>query len=154
MKLAILIASLAFVACSSKSKTEATDATSAATATAKETTASSTMEVAETPAKAKASAPAAETSSSDGAGFPAITGTEKSSVSCTNKNDTRKITVLNVTEGGCGVVYNKMGEDKTVALAKVDMNYCDTVSSKIKSNLEGSGFSCGGEGASSDTGNQ
>ena len=88
-------------------------------------------------------------SDSSGGGLPAITGTEKSSVTCTNKSDTRKISVLTVTEGGCGVVYNKMGEDKTVAMAK-STNYCDSVSSKIKTNLEGAGFNCGGAGSSSD----
>jgi len=153
MKLVILIASFAFIACSSTPKTDATNAGSsaAATETAEKVSNSTASEVVES-VKEKVSS-TMTTTSSDGSGFPAVTGTEKSSVMCANKNDTRKITVLNVTEGGCGVVYNKLGEDKTVALAKVDMNYCETVSTKIKSNLEGAGFSCGGEGASSDAGN-
>lgn len=144
---------LAFVACSSAKKTE-TATTTSPEVTAPATTTAETTSTDEAPAKkTKKSAPMSETASSDGSGLPAINGTEKSSVTCTNKSDTRKISVLNVTEGGCGVVYNKMGEDKTVAMAKSDMNYCDSVSSKIKTNLEGAGFNCGGAastGTSSD----
>lgn len=151
-----VLAVCALFACSSKPKEteettssdveqkvmEATDTTSTATdAPAKATQ--------ETSKKEYTSSPSANSE------FPAITGTEKSAVTCTSKSDSRKISVLNVTEGGCGVVYNKMGEDKTVAMAKVDMNYCDNVSNKIKSNLEGAGFNCGGgsqeSGTSSDT---
>lgn len=144
MKLVILIASLAFVACSSKPKTEGESAANNNNTVEMEAPAT-VVEKSSTGKAAKSSAPAA----SEGESLPAITGTEKSSSSCTQKGDTRKITILNVTEGGCGVVYNKMGEDKTVAIAKVDMNYCETVSSKIKTNLEGAGFSCDGSAAAS-----
>lgn len=149
-KLVILLAAFVFVACSSKPKTdEATAATSDVenkVLEATDTTTSTTT--AETPTKTKKmSKEEVTTSPSATSDFPSITGTEKSSVTCTNKSDSRKISVLSVTEGGCGVVYNKMGEDKTVALAKVDMSYCDTVSGKIKTNLEGAGFNCGGDTA-------
>lgn len=154
-----------FAACSSKPKAE--EATSDVEKKVMEATEVSVADTqvdtaaekkAAKKAKAQAAAPEVTTGASAASDFPSITGTEKSSVTCTNKGDSRKISVLNVTEGGCGVVYNKMGEDKTVAVAKVDMNYCETVSSKIKTNLEGAGFSCGGDagtstGTSSDAGN-
>lgn len=156
-KLVILLAAFVFAACSSTPKEDATATTSdvekkvmEATDTTQESTPAPEMKEAKKTSKkmkeaaTTAEAPATPSATSD---FPSINGTEKSSVTCTNKNDSRKISVLNVTEGGCGVVYNKMGEDKTVALAKADLNYCDTVSSKIKTNLEGAGFDCGGGAA-------
>jgi len=100
-------------------------------------------------AKADAKDASANAAASTGTEFGAINGTEKSSVTCSSKGDTRKITIMNVTEGGCGVVYNKAGADKTVAMAKNGGDYCDTVSNKIKSNLEGAGYDCGG-GTSTD----
>lgn len=145
---------LAFVACSSTKKTDTTTTTTTPEATAPAATETTETTTAAKKSKKSTAAPVSETASSDGAGLPAINGTEKSSVTCTNKSDTRKISVLNVTEGGCGVVYNKMGEDKTVAMAKSDMNYCDTVSSKIKTNLEGAGFNCGGAAAAGSSSDQ
>lgn len=140
---------VAFVACSSTTKTQTTTATADTTATGSQETpaTSSATTSSDTKAKTKTTTTASTdaATSTDGA-LPAISGTEKSSVTCTNKSDTRKISVLNVTEGGCGVVYNKMGADKTVALAK-SATYCDSVSSKIKTNLEGAGFNCGGAAA-------
>lgn len=140
-----VIAIFACAACSSAQKQETTSSDVPAT---QETVApAATPEAAPaTKNQKKAAAPAAETSG----GMADISGTEKSSVTCTNKSDTRKISILNVTEGGCGVVYNKMGEDKTVATAKVDMNHCENVSGKIKSNLEAAGFDCGGGASSTD----
>lgn len=164
-KIVILMAAFAFVACSSKPKTDETATTSDVEKKVMEATDSTTTEVApETPAEKKAAKKAKQaaetnttstevtTGASASSEFGALNGTEKSSVTCTNKNDSRKISVLNVSEGGCGVVYNKMGEDKTVAVAKVDMNYCETVSTKIKTNLEGAGFNCGGAAAAPSTG--
>jgi hypothetical protein len=154
--LVFILLAFTFMACSSKPKvgdeTTTTSETEQKVMEATDTAADTAQSEAKTSSKKEMmSSPSADSD------FPAITGTEKSSVTCSNKSDSRKISVLNVTEGGCGVVYNKMGEDKTVAMAKVDMNYCDTVSGKIKSNLEGAGFDCGGgaatatEGTSSDT---
>lgn len=151
----LIIAAVAFTACSSTKKTEtATTSTEAPTTVEKTETTSTDTAPEKTSKKSKKQKTASTeetttTPSTDGSGLPSITGTEKSAVTCTNKSDTRKITTLNVTDGGCGVVYNKAGEDKTVALAKVDMNYCDTVTNKIKTNLEGAGFNCGGGASSS-----
>lgn len=165
MKLVIIIATFAFVACSSAPKKDAaTSDVENKVMEATETT-PTTTEISPSDKQSSTQEPAPKVTTSGASAtsdFPSITGTEKSTFTCTNKNDSRKISVLNVTEGGCGVVYNKMGEDKTVALAKVDMTYCDTVSGKIKTNLEGAGFSCGGEaaaaapeaGTSTDTQNQ
>jgi len=150
-KFLCVLAVVALAGCSSakKDETTSTDA-SGVEQKVTEATSTDTTAPAEPVREEKATKKQAKevtTSPSADSAFPSITGTEKSSVTCTNKGDSRKISVLNVTEGGCGVVYNKMGEDKTVAMAKVDMNYCDTVSGKIKSNLEGAGFDCGGGAA-------
>lgn len=143
---------LVLAACSTTKKADTAAPTSTETATM--STETTEMNTASTPASKKAKTEMTETSttaSSDG--FPSIAGTEKSSVTCTNKSDTRKISVLSVTEGGCGVVYNKMGADKTVAMAKSD-SYCENVSSKIKTNLEGAGFNCGGAAATGTSSDQ
>jgi len=74
--------------------------------------------------------------------FGDYTGTEKSKVTCSMGEDVRPISVVNGDNGGCGVVYNKMGETKTVAVANNVMEYCAQVQSKIQSNLESAGFTC------------
>jgi hypothetical protein len=150
MKLVLGFAlALVLAACSTTKKADTTTpATAETVAMTTETSAAS----APTSKKAKTEMTEA-TSASSSDGFPSIAGTEKSSVTCTNKSDTRKISVLSVTEGGCGVVYNKMGSDKTVAMAKSD-SYCENVSSKIKTNLEGAGFSCGGAAATGTSSDQ
>jgi hypothetical protein len=74
--------------------------------------------------------------------FGDYTGTEKSKVTCSLGEDVRPISVVNGDNGGCGVVYNKMGESKTVAKAENVMEYCDEVQSKIQGNLESAGFTC------------
>jgi len=81
-------------------------------------------------------------SDSEATTFGDYTGTEKSKVTCTLGEDVRPISVVNGDNGGCGVVYNKMGESKTVAQAENVMEYCDEVQSKIQGNLESAGFTC------------
>lgn len=147
-KIVFAAAFLALAACSSaKKETSSSDVPVAKETTVESTQASTTpvekVKKAVKEAKATATEAATEATSS-GTTFGALNGTEKSSIACSNKGDSRKITVLNVTEGGCGVVYNKAGEDKTVAQAKSAMDYCDTVANKMKSNLEAAGFDCGG----------
>lgn len=131
------LAVFAFAACSSTD--EAADTTETPQA------------VAETPAAAEpapAPAPAPETDTTmtnTSVDFPPITGTERSSSSCSANGDTRKVAVLDIADnGGCGVVYSKFSVDKTVAMAKHDMSFCDKVSSNIKTNLETAGYDCGG----------
>ncbi len=89
-------------------------------------------------AEATEAAPAATSDSS----FEGYAGTESSKVTCTAGEDVRTVTVLNGDAGGCGVVYNKFGEDKTVAVAKNVMDYCSEVQAKIKGNLEAASFTC------------
>ncbi len=153
----VTIAMVSLVACSSTQKTTSTtDKTDTTTAAATTSTPETSTSTDATSKKTTTTTTATTTTSTDtsASAFPAITGTEKSAVTCTNKSDTRKISVLSSSEGGCGVVYNKMGADKTVAVAK-SMSYCETVSGKMKTNLEGAGFNCGGEtattGSSSDS---
>lgn len=149
-----VIAALAITACSSTKKTPApeADASHVEQKVMEATSSDVDTKIEKTVKKGKKEVKEVSTTTpaANGGSLPAITGTEKSAVTCSNKGDTRKITTLAVAEGGCGVVYNKAGEDKTVALAKTDMKYCDTVTGKIKTNLEGAGFNCGGAESSSD----
>jgi len=95
-------------------------------------------------------APAPETQSSGGVTFPAITGSERTSATCSNNGDQREITVLDITgNNGCGVVYTKGGVKNTIAIARNDMGYCDRVLAKVQGNLEANGFDCGGGASSS-----
>jgi hypothetical protein len=147
-KLVLLFVALSFAACSSKEKANAPDAE--ATPTVEEKAAAATSDAADAKSKLKkvkaaATAEASATDSSDG--FGAVTGSEKMSFSCTKNSDTRKVAVVTSTSEGCGVVYNKAGQDKTVAVAKSDLSHCDTVAEKIKTNLQAAGFDCGGEAA-------
>jgi hypothetical protein len=136
-KILCLVAIIACAACSSTPKQETTVSSDVPNAPAADAKADAAQ------AKADAKTAAKDAAKGGTSEFGAINGTEKSSVTCTNKSDSRKITVMNVTEGGCGVVYNKAGADKTVAMAKSG-DYCDNVANKIKTNLEGAGFDCGG----------
>lgn len=88
-----------------------------------------------------------EPSMDSGAGFPDVTGTERSTVDCASGASTRKISVIDTSEKHCGVVYHRGDEKRTVAYAKFDMSYCDNVQNKIKGNLESAGFNCGGGAA-------
>jgi hypothetical protein len=165
MKLVLLFVALSFAGCSSKEKAAPK---AEATAIVEEKAAGATPVTSEAAVKKekkeklkKIKAVAAEateasttttstetTTTSSDSSFPGVTGTEKSSVSCTSKGgDSRKISVLSTADGGCGVVYNKAGEDKTVAVAKANLGHCDTVATKIQSNLEGAGYDCGGSTA-------
>lgn len=80
----------------------------------------------------------------EGGAFPPIDGTEKMTATCLRSSDTRIVSVLDRTGGGCGTVYTKHGDKQTVAMANFDMNYCDKVFENIKGNLSSAGFDCGG----------
>lgn len=150
----ILVAcTVAMTACSSKKKsTEAQEPVIEQKSTNKAIEKIEKKKAKKAAQEATAKAPALESSpspapTSSGGSFDTYAGTEKSSHTCVSKGDSRKISVLSGADGGCGVVYNKMNEAKTVAVAKVDANHCDTVANKIKSNLEAAGFDCGGGSA-------
>ena len=68
-------------------------------------------------------------------------------MTCSLNDDVRPISVLAGENGGCGVVYNRLGTVKTVAVAENVMEYCDEVQNKIKGNLESAGFNCDQSGA-------
>jgi hypothetical protein len=65
-----------------------------------------------------------------------------SSITCKNGGDTRTLTKKDMEGGGCEVMYNKGGEDKSIAQAKNDVSYCDKTMEKVKDNLTKSGFTC------------
>ena len=72
-------------------------------------------------------------------------GTTRSSAQCSLGNDERKVSVVDKSEGGCGVNYEKWGSERQVAWANYDMAYCDEVSDRIQGNLTTAGFSCSGD---------
>lgn len=147
-KILLSIALLGLFGCSSSEKSDMQSDGAAITDQAKadiENAAESLKnEAEEMKNEAKDQAAEATETASDAASnaFGDYTGTEKSKVTCSLGEDVRPISVVNGDNGGCGVVYNKMGETKTVAQAQNVMEYCDQVQSKIQSNLESAGFTC------------
>ncbi len=83
--------------------------------------------------------------SSETVQFGDVTGTQKYKFICTSAKDVREITVITQKDDSVGVVYKKFDTVKTVALAKTDPSYADTVAEKIKTNLETAGFTCSKE---------
>ena len=83
-----------------------------------------------------------EAGSATSGDFGPYEGTEKSKFTCTSGDDVRTVAVLDGTNGGCGVVYNKMGADRTIAVAQYDMEFCPEIQNKVKGNLEAAGFTC------------
>ena len=74
--------------------------------------------------------------------FPLMNGTSSKSTTCTAGADTRTISIVSPSHGGCAVNYSKMGIETTVATAKADMTYCERVATKIETNLQSSSFTC------------
>ena len=153
--LLLALALIGFVGCSSAKKEETKEMVEQNTQSA-QTEAEQAMENAKEDVEAAADEMANEEEEKEEANqekdesgmsgdFGPYEGTEKSKVSCTSETseeDVRTIAVLDGTNGGCGVVYNKFGNDKTVAVAQYNMEFCPEVQSKIKSNLEAAGFTC------------
>lgn len=147
--LALLVAGL--FGCSSSSKhadhDNASDDAKAAIETAAEDLKNAASEAEEEAKDAaeqakNAAAEAQDTAASATDGFGTYEGTESSVATCTLGEDVRTIKVLNGATGGCGVVYNKMGVDKTVAVANNSMDYCGQTQEKVKGNLAAAGFTC------------
>lgn len=141
--LTLLVAGL--FGCSSSAKTNhahegVSDEAKAAIETAAEDL-KNAAEAEQTAAKTKV-AEVEETAAATTGGFADYQGTEASKVTCTLGEDVRTVSVLNGATSGCGVVYNKMGADKTVAVANYAMNHCSNTQDKIKGNLAAAGFAC------------
>ncbi len=62
-------------------------------------------------------------------------------LTCKSGSDTRTLHVVK-DERGCKTIYNKYGADNEVASGKASGEFCLATLNKIKTNLEGSGFSC------------
>lgn len=116
----LLVISVFFVSCSSKTKKADAPAEPAKQEAAKKT--ESKASKAEAPAKA------------------AATATE-GSVVCKNGSDTRTIEVIGK-DGGCEVSYTKFDQTSTPATAVSGTEHCANVQAKIKGNLEAAGFKC------------
>ena len=152
----ILIAVLGFVACSSKSKINSNEmaAQTKAEATKTESEAKAAYEEAQREAREEAQKAAQEAAekaqasntknktAGGGIEFEPYEGTEKSKFTCAAGDDLRTVAVLDGNDGGCGVVYNKMGSDKTIAVANYEMDFCQKVQNKVKVNLEAANFTC------------
>ena len=62
-------------------------------------------------------------------------------VKCTSGSDVRTITVKAVDQG-CEVIYNKMGQDNSIATGTKGSEHCASVVTKVKENLQNAGFKC------------
>ena len=155
-KVLILVAVLGFVACSSKEKndkqemvaqnaeaseTQTTDEAKAAYEEAQKEAEAAAQKAAEE-AQAGSTETASTSSDYNGQDFGPYEGTEKSKLTCTSGKDVRTVAILEGNTGGCGVVYNKMGADKTIAVAENDMEFCPEVQNKVRGNLEAANFTC------------
>ncbi len=89
------------------------------------------------------SAPQPET---DVEGLPDITGNSVLDVNCAMGQDRRVISILERTDDkGWGVVYEKFGSKKTIAIARNDKSFCEEVVSRVKGKLQSAGFQCDGD---------
>lgn len=64
-----------------------------------------------------------------------------SAKTCNSGIDSRMIEVEK-TDKGCEVFYTKNNEKKSIASAKYDLGYCDSIQDRITSNLTNAGFKC------------
>ena len=62
-------------------------------------------------------------------------------VKCTSGSDVRTISVKAVDQG-CEVIYNKMGQDNSIASGTKGSEHCASVVTKVKENLQNAGFKC------------
>jgi hypothetical protein len=62
-------------------------------------------------------------------------------IECKNGGDARKLSIISK-EGGCEVEYTKAGEKKVIGNSSNGTGYCGTLVSKVRGNLENSGFTC------------
>ncbi len=147
--LLILVAVLGLAACSSKSKNDGKELVKKAenvqadSAQAKADLEKAQKEAEEAAKNAadEAQAASASVDASYGQDFGPYEGTEKSKITCKSGDSVRTVAVL-TSDKGCGVVYNKGGADKTIAIANYQLDHCDTVQSKVKANLEAGGYTC------------
>jgi hypothetical protein len=61
---------------------------------------------------------------------------------CTLGKDVRTISVKALDAGGCEVIYNKFGEDTSIASGSKGSEHCASVVSKVADNLQNAGFKC------------
>ncbi|MEK6555035.1 MAG: hypothetical protein AABZ31_07340 [Bdellovibrionota bacterium] len=69
---------------------------------------------------------------------------------CLQGSDQRRIEVIRLPERGvssedkkvCEVIYTKFSKSESVASSVQSIDHCESISKKIQSNLEASGFSC------------
>jgi len=89
------------------------------------------------------SAPQPQTEDS---GLPDITGNSILDVNCAMGQDRRLISILERTDDrGWGVVYEKFGTRKTIAIARNDKSFCDEIVERVKGKLQTAGFQCDGD---------
>lgn len=61
---------------------------------------------------------------------------------CTTGSDERKVEVVKANASECEVYYTKNGNKTRIAHAKYGAQYCSEVANRVKTNLEGAGFTC------------
>ena len=127
----VSVLALAMVGCSSKKVTTAKTETTKAIETTKTT---ADKVIADTKKEVEKVITKTETTTA--------TTTDAVTYTCSLKKDERKIAVNKTTTTNCEVNYTKMGATSKIATAKNGTTYCTTVATKIKTNLEKSGYTC------------
>jgi hypothetical protein len=145
-----LLTALMITACSSKDKKAdaAKPAAKAATTksadpakdAAKDSAAGKDAGKAAAGKSAAPSKPAAKDAATSGGGTGGG-GEAGETVTCKNGSDERTL-ALTEANGGCELTYTKFGNAQQVATSGNGKEYCENVREKIKTKLEGAGFSC------------
>ena len=93
------------------------------------------------PAPTKDQAPAEKGKKKAKKATAANTASAADSVKCSHGGDERTLQI-NDKDGGCEIVYTKMGEASPVASAAHGKQHCQDVSEKIQKKLTDAGFTC------------
>lgn len=73
----------------------------------------------------------------------AVTSSADEQAYTCQREDTRKVKIEKLDPKGCNVLYSHYyGMKKPIASSKSNLSYCEEVFSRIRKNLESSGFKC------------
>jgi hypothetical protein len=93
------------------------------------------------PAPTKDQAPAEKNKKKAKKASAANTASGADSVKCSHGGDERTLQIAEK-DGGCEVVYTKLGETNPVASASHGKQHCQDVSERIQKKLTDAGFTC------------
>ncbi|MBC7421806.1 MAG: hypothetical protein H7328_13845 [Bdellovibrio sp.] len=139
-----VLLSFVFVACASKSKTEAPVVATAPVQTAapaKPMTKAEAKKAKAQAAKEAKAVKAASKSESSVTTAASATSDSATSVTCKAGSDERVLAIV-TKDTGCELHYTKAGKASTIASQVVGNAKCETVMTSVKEKLIASGFSC------------